>query len=746
MNKKIIVIFLIILATFSLAFQGQQYARRFLPIFTTPATPCVEGSIYYHMLEHRAKICTNNGVENFAVGAVAGIPTANATTTGVISNTDWLLFNTKQNALGFTPENIINKNASNGYVGLSGGKINASVATEILSILDLLEYSATSGTGVTAIRSTISSAATNDVISWNGINWVNQSQLITSVFGRAGTIIPQSGDYSANQVTNAFDINTSNNLTNIAVPPNPIAGRLVVWADSVDTILKSKNSSGVVAITVIPNTCSGTDKVSSINSSGIVVCTPDQTGGGGGGGNLTSLNGLTTSDQTLSATDDTNVDLVITSTGTDHNFDINWSGLLAKARMVATVVNTDQANAFGAFTQTFQAGSLFKLTDPTNTTKVVQYDLSNISSATTRTVNIPDANSTTVQSSTAPSNNFANAISSQGVISYAQPTFSNLSGSATDAQIPDSLTITTLPNLTVNGFVKTSSGNGTIVIDSSTYLTGNQTITLSGNVTGSGTTSITTTIANNVVTGAMIAVGSDVQGDILFYNGTDWTRLGAGTTGQVLQTNGTGANPSWVTIGAGAGDMILASVQTVTGAKTFDPAKLIIGGVASDPSVVVGAFYRDTDDRKLYWGVDDTVDFWGEVFVSGLSLVNLATNVTGIVGEANGGTGNSSWDYVTLTDGATITWTVSGIVNNATVTLGGNRNLAFSGLTNGQSGTLIVKQDGTGNRTLTLPASSKVINGGTGTITLSTPANSIDILTYTYDGTNIYWTFGKNYN
>lgn len=33
-----------------------------------------------------------------------------------------------------------------------------------------------------------------------------------------------------------------------------------------------------------------------------------------------------------------------------------------------------------------------------------------------------------------------------------------------------------------------------------TYLTGNQTITLSGDVTGSGTTSITTTIANNVVT------------------------------------------------------------------------------------------------------------------------------------------------------------------------------------------------------------------------------------------------------
>ena len=35
------------------------------------------------------------------------------------------------------------------------------------------------------------------------------------------------------------------------------------------------------------------------------------------------------------------------------------------------------------------------------------------------------------------------------------------------------------------------------------------------------------------------------QGDILYYNGTDWVRLGAGTNGQFLKTQGTGANPNW---------------------------------------------------------------------------------------------------------------------------------------------------------------------------------------------------------
>lgn len=49
--------------------------------------------------------------------------------------------------------------------------------------------------------------------------------------------------------------------------------------------------------------------------------------------------------------------------------------------------------------------------------------------------------------------------------------------------------------LTSNGFLKTSSGNGKLVVDTSTYLTGNQTITLTGDVTGSGATSIATSIA-----------------------------------------------------------------------------------------------------------------------------------------------------------------------------------------------------------------------------------------------------------
>jgi hypothetical protein len=98
--------------------------------------------------------------------------------------------------------------------------------------------------------------------------------------------------------------------------------------------------------------------------------------------------------------------------------------------------------------------------------------------------------------------------------------------------------------------------------------------------------------------------------------------------------------------------------------------------------------------------------------------------------------------YQTLTDGATITWNMANGYN-ATVTLGGNRTLSITNVANGMSGCLIVKQDATGSRTLTLPAGSIIIDGGI--LTLSSVANRVDVLTFTYDGTNYLWSYGNNY-
>ena len=102
--------------------------------------------------------------------------------------------------------------------------------------------------------------------------------------------------------------------------------------------------------------------------------------------------------------------------------------------------------------------------------------------------------------------------------------------------------------------------------------------------------------------------------------------------------------------------------------------------------------------------------------------------------------------FQALTDGATITWTVTGKPSDvATVTLAGNRTLAITGAAAGYCGILIVKQDGTGTRTLALPSGSKVRDGGAGAIVLSTAASKVDVLGWIYDGTSYFWAYNEDF-
>ena len=83
---------------------------------------------------------------------------------------------------------------------------------------------------------------------------------------------------------------------------------------------------------------------------------------------------------------------------------------------------------------------------------------------------------------------------------------------------------------------------------------------------------------------------------------------------------------------------------------------------------------------------------------------------------------------VALTDGATITPDFAA-GNNFSVTLGGNRTLANpTNLTAGQSGVIVVTQDGTGGRTLAFGSNWK-FPGGTAP-TLTTATSSVDVIAY----------------
>jgi hypothetical protein len=174
---------------------------------------------------------------------------------------------------------------------------------------------------------------------------------------------------------------------------------------------------------------------------------------------------------------------------------------------------------------------------------------------------------------TTPSLTFSQTNASAGTV------FAN---NTTVAAVPAFVTnprITAIANLTSNGFVKTSGGIGTLsvdtttyqvqdadldaiaalsgtsgllkktaantwTLDTSTYLTGNQSITLTGDITGSGATSIATTYNNAVPTTKAGLPTGGTTGDVLAKNSatnydTVWKTRGAQTM-QYFTTAGSG--------------------------------------------------------------------------------------------------------------------------------------------------------------------------------------------------------------
>ena len=119
--------------------------------------------------------------------------------------------------------------------------------------------------------------------------------------------------------------------------------------------------------------------------------------------------------------------------------------------------------------------------------------------------------------------------------------------------------------------------------------------------------------------------------------------------------------------------------------------------------------------------------------------IDISTKGTGLIRLQNAAYNTEA----TLTDGATINWTVN-TSPVAKVTLGGNRTLAApTGGATGQFVSLLVIQDGTGSRTLTFNDVYEFT--GDSAPTLTTTANKGDLFVFRYNGTK-YLEVGRNLN
>ena len=111
----------------------------------------------------------------------------------------------------------------------------------------------------------------------------------------------------------------------------------------------------------------------------------------------------------------------------------------------------------------------------------------------------------------------------------------------------------------------------------------------------------TTEIVDNAVTGAKIAMGSDAIGDLLYYNGTDYVRLAAGTADQLLTSAGAAA-PTWAA--AAGGGKVLQVVEGTTISTTYITSityvdigmYISITPSATTSKIYVSAVYGATQD------------------------------------------------------------------------------------------------------------------------------------------------------
>lgn len=149
------------------------------------------------------------------------------------------------------------------------------------------------------------------------------------------------------------------------------------------------------------------------------------------------------------------------------------------------------------------------------------------------------------------------------------------SGAADAAQAasqPLALILTNLAALSGTTGLPRKTGAATWTLDTSAFITGNQTITLSSDITGSGTTAITTTLKNTGTAGTYTGVTTDAQG-----------RVTAGTSQSV---NNAPTVPLVTTAAAANGTQVSATQTALVSYSVTTSSTSTIAGASSVVAVL----------------------------------------------------------------------------------------------------------------------------------------------------------------
>ena len=186
-------------------------------------------------------------------------------------------------------------------------------------------------------------------------------------------------------------------------------------------------------------------------------------------------------------------------------------------------------------------------------------------------------------------------------------------------------------------------------------------------------------------------------------------------------------NRSELTSVDASNDFVLGYDASATGLRKIKPTNIV-----ADSSITTAKL---NDSAVTTAKINDSAVTTAKVNNGAITSAKVDTTGVAVLGAAQSFTTAHGFAVTTLTDGANIAWDLS--ANQvARVTLGGNRTL--SNPTNKVEGNvyvLIVKQDGTGGRTLSFSSDYKFAGGTAPTIT--TTASKADVLTFVCEGTNL---------
>jgi hypothetical protein len=209
--------------------------------------------------------------------------------------------------------------------------------------------------------------------------------------------------------------------------------------------------------------------------------------------------------------------------------------------------------------------------------------------------------------------------------------------------------------------------------------TGDQTITLTGPVTGSGTGSFATTITDAAVTlakmanlGNQLLIGrnsagtgvpealsasqvldwiSATQGSILYRNATGWVALAPGTDGNVLTTHSTGANPTWTAVSGGSGfSNPMTTLGDIIYGGASGAATRLAGNTTTTPKILMSTGASSAATAPT-WSDGSTAFILNQIGFSQTASIWISGNVKTDGGIISGNT--------TITNGGGFTYIIS---------------------------------------------------------------------------------------